>query len=123
MSTKHTPGPWSYFKQTCEDKFRPDFFNVGADALPGENKHIARVATGNGWSDVEGKVHHQDLPGEANARLIAAAPDCLAALDEIAQLAHNGGFPDMSVDELRKLLFSCGNCAMIAIAKATGDEG
>lgn len=100
QQTKHTPGPWRY--------------------TPSSEGGTRMCTVETGRTTFQCSIHQADGGADADARLIAAAPDCLAALDEIAQLAHNGGFPDMSADELRKLLFSCGNRAMIAIAKATG---
>jgi hypothetical protein len=99
--SKHTPGPW--FSHI--DLKEPVITAQGAVYEP----QVALV------SEIDGET-------EANAYLIAAAPEMLEALHAVAQLAHNGGFPDMSADELRKLLFACGNRAMIAISKATGGD-
>lgn len=49
--------------------------------------------------------------GEANARLIAAAPDLLAALQSLVAVCENEGFP-----HLGRILPAARN----AIAKATG---
>ena len=63
MTSKHTPGPWYVFNET---------------AVRSRNQHpaVAKCDTTHGlgvWADVE----------RANARLIAAAPDLLAALENI----------------------------------------
>lgn len=63
MSAKHTPGPWIGF-------IDPNSFDILAAGRPGM---IASCPRGDG--------HDAD----ANARLIAAAPDMLAALYKIAQ--------------------------------------
>ncbi len=65
MSNKHTPGPWHSQRHDTGD------FEVVADTAAGQ----AELAT----------VHCEaeyvpSLPAEANARLIAAAPELLAAL-------------------------------------------
>jgi len=66
-NTKHTPGPWSY-----SDHASPRITNVECD--------IARVEA------LPGSENHSEVRGEviANARLIAAAPDLLAALREVS---------------------------------------
>lgn len=63
---EHTPGPW----ETCQ----------------GRRKHReARFITA-GFDRYVGKVYgHDDQPVEANARLIAAAPDLLAACEAALQ--------------------------------------
>ena len=62
----HTPGPWTVQGQA-----------VLSDRPYPEWKQIAEVRIGNAdnWSDPE---------GESNSRLIAAAPDLLAALEEVS---------------------------------------
>ena len=57
---KHTPGPWSLGIETDDDR---------AQVINNDGWHVAYVACD---------------PLEANARLIAAAPDLLAALETIA---------------------------------------
>ena len=63
MNTSYTPGPWTAGKQIIEDEF-----NVPYVSIRENQKHIAMVTYG--------------MPQEmhANARLIAAAPELLAAL-------------------------------------------
>ena len=63
-TAKHTPGPW--YATTMGEAGWVDVFAHGVD-IP--------IAS----------TRHQDQ--EANARLIAAAPDLLAALQEIAECA------------------------------------
>lgn len=81
MSTKHTPGPWI-----------------------ADDEHVVRVATprnsgtsycepikvATGW--IEGAWHGTDSDEEsrANARLIAAAPELLAFVDEYIDAWGNG---------------------------------
>lgn len=97
---KHTPGPWFAVK------------------YPDTKGHTVWA---NGVSSLASVKHNQPHTQEANARLIAAAPEMLEFMHEIAQLAHTGGFPNMTTGELRRLLFGCGNRAMRAIAKAKGE--
>lgn len=89
MKTQHTPAPWSVTKGSPQ---------AGIIAAPNRSLGIAEVF-GGGETDI------------ANAQLIAAAPDLLAALENLVTavnlFAHN---PD-GWDELKQ--------AQAAIAKAT----
>lgn len=60
MSTKHTPGPWSV------DPDAPEYVT---------GYQIASTVQGD----------HMEPVSEANARLIAAAPELLAVLEQVAQ--------------------------------------
>ncbi len=62
---KHTPAPWSVQQNATTDQI----LTIQADPISGTNKW--RIAT---VSNTNGPI------GQANARLIAAAPDMLAAL-------------------------------------------
>lgn len=75
---KHTPGPWAY-----EDPMGPDILSIVAnpDAEPAEWVHIAQIGTGD--SDVASFAENV-----ANAHLIAAAPDLLAACQALVALAE-----------------------------------
>jgi hypothetical protein len=69
--TKHTPGPWEAVKPLWPDPYRVRHI-VDAD------RHlIARVDFAN--------AHQSENEAIANARLIAAAPDLLAALKDILE--------------------------------------
>ena len=95
MSAQHTPGPWK----------------IEGDNIYGPNgQRIADV-----WSGYEDEIH-------ADARLIAAAPELLAALREMVagdaeaiKEAEAIGipFPDKMLDPYQR--------AVSAIAKATGE--
>ena len=89
--TMHTPGPWSI---RCG--------SIYAESAPGIYEHICSGA-------------HASLPGEwmANAHLIAAAPDLLAALQEIVSMDN--------CNYERDIMRYCGafDRARAAIAKAT----
>lgn len=101
---KHTPGPWAITPSTAS---RGEFYVLQpaprADLQP---KHIARIV---GW----GADYQQCPEMKANARLIAAAPDLLAALGVIANRTANSG--DMIGETVRET----GAIALAAIEKAT----
>lgn len=63
--SKHTPGPWSYrYWNNCSDNNLLEGYSISTDG------HLVPMNT------AEGDVYE----AEANARLIAAAPDLLEAL-------------------------------------------
>lgn len=71
--TEHTPGPWDLHHQS------PEFRGGDCDwSLQTEEAGAFLLF-----------CHHPKAPAEANARLIAAAPDMLACLQEI--VAYRGG--------------------------------
>ncbi len=78
MEDKHTLGPWGY-----QDPMGPDILSIVAnpDGEAYEWVHIAQIGTETVDDDTRSFDEH-----EANARLIAAAPDMLAALRQ-AELA------------------------------------
>ena len=104
METKHTPGPWAY--ATAQDGWR---FNIhqadGAPYTPG----YSDVA----WSMNTVSGEAKDVQ-EANARLIAAAPELLEALEALVR--HD------SAADSREGLPACIelDSARDAIAKARG---
>jgi len=85
MIASHTPGPWNMVQ---EDKR----IAIGVGLVEGPN----------GYDVAE--VYNDDCPrevGEANARLIAAAPDLFDALRALADVfAHDG---ENSVDRFERL--------------------
>jgi len=89
MSAQHTPGPWVNHGRIQQPGLPHS--SVGARTL------IARV-----YSEAFGDTEQE----AANARLIAAAPDLLAALQAVVRVA------DRKTDEF--------DLAHAAIAKATG---
>lgn len=91
---KHTPGPW-YVEHHVEIPFDPDML-VNGCTITTDNEHIAF-----GFGDGNGR---------ANALLIAAAPDLLAACEAAIWEADNCD-GRVSVDALRA-----------AIRKAKGGE-
>lgn len=92
MTTTYTPGPWTEFQDSNSH-----------DILARDGSHVARIEP----------VNSLDPAGEqiANANLIAAAPDMLAAL----WLASEALTPARNGDEAKVLV-----AIDAAIAKATG---
>lgn len=95
MQTKHTPGPWNWAKSDIDGKY--SIYGNGPLAYCGDTGAV-------------------DGDGEANARLIAAAPDLLAALEALVGEADLGEV-DLDDDDRAKL-----EQARTAIAKATGGQ-
>ncbi len=81
MNSKHTPGPWTAIKATySDDRGTNDFW------------HVAYTDRGKTWS-----MKTAGDEGRANAYLIAAAPDLLAAckamideLDRTGRVSESG---------------------------------
>jgi hypothetical protein len=110
--TKHTPGPWKIFEGWGADKRRP----VIVDSIP----------------DVDGKFvgncicytasTNPDI--EANAKLIAAAPELLNACKAAMRILDLWGANDCPEDsdlfEENRALFMMQNAFEMAIAKAEG---
>ena len=94
--TKHTPAPWTYhISDNCQSEFE----------IHGDCCQIGTVERWNGDNDEEVMAE-----AEANAQLIAAAPDLLEALDELLVLTDPDVFGG-SLDDARERAAS-------AIAKA-----
>ena len=97
-----TPGPWWVGRSGASPLNDDIYFAEGS----GHNQRIA-TCTYNYLSDVE---------IEANARLIAAAPEMLEALKAMVDAEYDG--PDLDVGAFRLRL----RAARAAIAKAHGQE-
>ena len=100
MKTQHTPGPWIMHSGMVW-KDGPDVYpkGKGLDGIP-----IARM-------DRERENGTMPCERDANARLIAAAPELLAACEAIAKLSDGQGYVNMC---------QVAGQARQAIAKATG---
>jgi len=94
MTTQHTPGPW-YIDRILNNA------NLGYRA----------IIDGDGYT-----VCSPSPMGQANARLIAAAPDLLAVLEEIVKAIDFERGASETEDAERLLI-----AAREAIAKATGE--
>jgi len=105
-NTKHTPGPWEYV---------PSTENHGAYICGPWGSTVCDCYTMtvpgpfNGWKAKPVPFHGEAM--DANARLIAAAPDLLAALKDLLAYVE-GVYGDHESSE--------GETARAAIAKAEG---
>jgi hypothetical protein len=92
METKHTPGPWSYWSG-----YNP------------YDKVEAQVTAEDG-DVVVASYNHLIAEGEANAKLMAAAPDLLAALIPFLDFAdreldlHGEVIPGLIIEAARKAI-------------------
>lgn len=114
--SKHTPGPWAV--QKAEDCLGRKLDDLVEWVVTG-NEHDLWISTGPTWD----QDHSEE--SEANARLIAAAPELLEALVHMVKWHGKRELPtsdskvesllpiDQQNDEVR--------LAMQAIAKATGE--
>ena len=102
---QHTPGPWTY--QRLQPYMKGCSIGTGDLAIPTAGTLIATA-----WNTTKGLSGPQDAETEANARLVAAAPELL----EAAKVAHRWLSSGLRKHEaIRELLRA-------AIAKATGEE-
>lgn len=105
---KHTPGPWNYRPaknvMSNRSRERPDLFDLPAEVTNADDTEKIKV----GGITVE---------GDANARLIAAAPELLAALKDLNGYL-NAVANQLPVRELSAVLDKISRSAD-AIAKAT----
>ena len=95
MTAKHTPGPWAYHNTPTP------FIYVNAGGLP-----ICQIYTST--------AHGQSIGEQfANARLIAAAPELLEALQRLSAQCTRLSLPGQPETDAEKT-------ARAVIAKATG---
>ncbi len=95
----HTPGPWRHEPDNINTYLNPEFPDAYCGAIMGDDNMVVAV------------VIDDETPGAANARLIAAAPELLEALDgALAQATFEKHAFRPWQDQARA-----------AIAKATGD--
>jgi ketosteroid isomerase-like protein len=100
---KHTPGPWR------------NEGGISATWEDGEEVQVCALFTTK-WTYTEPDAHAKNdrmrRESEANARLIAAAPELLEALEAVMS-GQIGGTPDLDAERFQK--------ARAAIAKARGE--
>lgn len=105
MSVKHTEGPWYFDGHGAIWRRTPsDLYENGGEVAG--DRPIATVHIG--W-------HHDGAigyPVEANARLMAAAPELLEALERAVTSMQDSGYPNSHVAV---------RAARAAIAKARGE--
>jgi len=112
--SKHTPGPWDYVASNenhgpyVTDRWGSDV----CDCYTMSN--LSALAVCNGGDSKP--IHFQPGAADANARLIAAAPDLLAALKGAMVIIDTYGIPPGST--LIKPYNDRRNACLAAIAKA-----
>lgn len=111
---KHTPGPWVVEHGLSSD---PAKYTPGIDAV-GENFTVILYGIKN-EGEARGIRGRTDEEQEANARLIAAAPELLEALREV--LKHEK-WHAAAADEVTPSARAAIKRADAVIAKATGQE-
>lgn len=100
--SKHSVGPWSVMGQGQDEIWSPDSHTEGC------YEQIATITDGG-----------DRMMEKANARLIAAAPELLEALQKCEYtLTNMVGMSDLCAKELQKSI----DKARAAIKKATGEE-
>ena len=101
MTVKHTPGPWTI-------EYRGD----NGSRISSQLGIIHGPRGSSDWVCDVGLLHEGDGSGsDANAHLIAAAPELLEALRTVLDASWNGPMPDYARDKARA-----------AIAAAEGKE-
>ena len=110
MSAQHTPGPWW---------LQADGAGWYVECTPERGYSVAYIRS----EVAEDDPDTPDAEKEANARLIAAAPDLLEALKELSR-SFIGTYSDdqRSDDEINNHREHWERMARAAIAKATGEQ-
>jgi hypothetical protein len=121
MTTKHTPGPWYVFHSAHRGRFDddgPGAFSIG-DAPIARSANIL-------CSRYEWPERAEEM--KANARLIAAAPELLEALQwyesKAKQMVRAAIHQDIKLmlELMKEIAVEYGAQARAAIAKATGKQ-
>lgn len=114
MSTQHTKGPWAVFKHYASDDPASRYASYRLVGT-GQFETIAEVR--HGHEEIDGDV-------DANAHLIAAAPDLLEALDGLARAVNTNELAAAmachSVESFANVADAL-KPALAAIAKARGE--
>lgn len=111
---KHTPGPWAYHFEEPNRKWALVMSGGKAGVI------VANVNT-ESCPDTASAPAFRVMPAEANAQLIAAAPDLLRALEQIHNNAEGRKWNSLSADRGDMDSWqSIAATAKAAIAKAKG---
>lgn len=100
METKHTQGPWLYRPQEYDD------WGIVRAAALDENGYQRVICQANHVTDPTELCAHMvngTDPAEANARLIASAPDGLELAQEFLAFAKSGANFNYPAGSLQKL--------------------
>lgn len=113
--TKHTPGPWAYRPQKYDDWG----YVRGPEQDDGFQPFICQAKDMRAMDDDVLNEHRRNGtdPWEANARLIAAAPDLLAASESMERALLQMMDDPSQADEMPVVVK-----ARAAIAKARGQQ-
>lgn len=103
---KHTPGPW----EVCTEQENPPVFSIVHDTCPDQGGDCVYVIEAGYQADMTIKDFCFGIPSEADANLIAAAPELLEALE--ALLDYEDGIQKAAAEQM----------ARAAIAKAGGES-
>lgn len=107
MTTSHTLGPWHVAEYTTA---QPDPYEAGKNATETAIfSNEVKIAVVEQWHGAEFQEE-----SDANARLIAACPELLAALQAIADQEQHDGNAETHMHDMADI-------ARAAIAKATGE--
>lgn len=114
----HTLGPWTYERLHPHMKGSP----IGTGNL---SNPTASTLIATAWNTTKGLSGPKDEETEANAWLIAAAPDLLEALQGLNHVDKETGYCICPLNdgraEMKHHATACAN-ARASIAKATGKE-
>lgn len=119
MSVTHTPGPWYVFPLQAE-RFSVGAYRRGSLCVKVAEAPPRRIVTGAGDDSIG------ELEAQANARLVAVAPDLLALAhqyaDECAECSGNGVVWTSLTEAQEDVEEPCPACADIraVINKAEG---
>lgn len=110
-TARHTPGPWKSGSARTGRVFGADGYEI-CDPTQGPHLHVDYDSDAGHWATTPGAyVDRTDEEIEANAHLIAAAPDLLAACVELIR-------GDGTSDSVQRAI----DLARAAIARAEGGE-
>ena len=114
MTTQHTPGPWMFGIRNYDDDCKPGFVEKPFDYVSPGYYDNAGIFGADG-TEIVGCDEYSIFNSPADARLIAAAPDLLKALQKFAlKHRHTYGLDGAWDEEI--------TMAENAIAKATGES-
>ena len=105
MNSQHTPGPWHWTQDfpnaVDKNELVSDKGVKVLTPITGLDRHDIGIRTG---PTHDARPGYGDGETEANARLIAAAPDMYEALKEILDWANDGFRVALRPDQKRRIL-------------------